>query len=153
MVNPNQLRHFSVTVQENTYISSLLYIESSDSDIVIPLLMKGTNILAHTRTPTGEELATCRHIVLPSQHEWNTHSAQFPKAIHSLEEEIEYRQSISSIGSAVLYDNNDEEYDIRGYQRRLIASVKVTSAAKVKISAIALDDVPTPHTFKSKEQH
>ena len=31
--------------------------------------------------------------------------------------------------------------------------MKDTSAVKVKISAIALDDVPTPCTFVSKERH
>ena len=66
---------------------------------------------------------------------------------------MEYRRSFSSISRAVLYDDNDEEDDIRGYQRRLIASIKVISAAKAKISAIALYDVPTPHTFTSKERH
>ena len=70
-----------------------------------------------------------------------------------MEEEIDYPQSISSISSAVLYDDYDEEDDIRGYQRRLMASVKVTSAAKAKISAIGLDNVPTPRTFTSKERH
>ena len=52
-----------------------------------------------------------------------------------------------------MHTNNDEEDDIQGYQRRLIASVKVTSAAKANISAIALDDVPTSCTFTSKERH
>ena len=56
-VNPNQLRHFGVTVQENTYSNFPLYIESPDCDFVLPLIVEGTNILAHTRTPTGEELA------------------------------------------------------------------------------------------------
>ena len=106
--------------------------------------------MVHTRTPTGEDFATCRNIVLSSQHEWNPHSIQFPKAIRSVEEEIDYRRSVSSISSAVLYDNNYEEDDIRGYQRHLIASVKFTSSAKAKISEIALDDVPNPLTFTSK---
>ena len=92
-----------------------MYIESPDRDFVLPLIVEGTNILAHTRTPTGEELATCRHIVLSSQNEWNPHRAQFSKAIRSVEEEIEYRRSISSISSAVLYENNDKEDDIQGY--------------------------------------
>ena len=70
-----------------------------------------------------------------------------------MEEDIEYRQTISSISSAVLYDDNDEDDDIRGYQRRLISSVKVTSAVKVKISAIAIENVPTHRTFVSKEQN
>ena len=98
-------------------------------------------------------MSTCRHIVLSSQHEWNPHSVKFSKDLRSVEEEIEYRRSISSISSAVLYDNNDEDDDIRGRQRRLIASVRVTSAVKVKISLIALEDVPTTCTFVSKEQH
>ena len=121
---------------------------------MLPIIVVGTNILTHTRMPTGEELATCQHIVLSSQHEWNPHNVKFPKSLRSVEEEIEYRLSIAYIISpvaAVLYD--DEDNDIQGYQRRLIASVKVTSAVKVKISAIALGDVSTPCTFVSKEQH
>ena len=60
-----------------------------------------------------------------------------------MEEEIEYRRSISSVISAVLYDDNDEDENIWGYQRRLIANAKITSAVKVKVSAIALDNVLT----------
>ena len=73
-----------------------------------------------------------------------------------MEEEIEYRQSIASISSpvaAVFYDDDDKDDDIRGYQRRLIASVKVTSAVKVNILAIALDNVPTPCNSIAKERH
>ena len=66
LVKPNQSLHFSVTVQDNPYSSSPLYIEYLYHDFVLLLIIEGTNILAHTRTPTGEELATCRHIVLSS---------------------------------------------------------------------------------------
>ena len=64
LVNPNQLRHFGVTIQDNTYINSPLYIEYPEHYFGLPLIVLGTNIMAHTRTPTGEELAMCRHIVL-----------------------------------------------------------------------------------------
>ena len=97
---------------------------------------------------------TCQHIVLSSQHEWNTHIVKFPKSLQSAEEEIEYLRSIahvSSLVATVLYDHNYEDDNIKGYQRRLIASLKVTNAVKVKISAIALDDAPTICTFVSKE--
>ena len=83
LVNPNHLRHFGVTVQDNQYSNSPLYIESPDRDFVLPLIVEGTNIMAHTRTPTGEELATCRHIVLFSHHEWNPQRTKFPKALRS----------------------------------------------------------------------
>ena len=62
-VYPIQLQYFGVTVQDNPYSNSPLYIEYPDHDFVLPLIMEGTNILAHTRTPTGEELDTCGHIV------------------------------------------------------------------------------------------
>ena len=140
-------------MQENPYSRSPLHIESPDRDFVLPLIVEGTNIMAYNRTPTGKELATFRHILLSSKHEWNPHSINFPKDIRSVEEEIKYQQSISYIISAVLYDDNDEDDDIRGYQRLLIASVKVTYAVKVKISVIALDDVPTTRTFVSKYRH
>ena len=91
LINPNQLRHFGVTVQDNTYSSSLFYIESPDLDFVLPLIVEGTNILAHTRTPTGEKLTMCRHIVISSQHGWNPHNVKFPKALRSVEEDIECR--------------------------------------------------------------
>ena len=110
LVNPNQLQHFGVTVQDNPYSTSPLYIESPDRDFMLPLIVEGTNILAHIRTPTGEELSTCRHIVLSLQHECNPHIVKFPKTLQSVEEEIEYRRSIVSISSpvaAILYDNDD----------------------------------------------
>ena len=86
--NPNQLRHFGVTVQDNPYSNYPLYIEFTDRDFVLPLILEGTNILARNITPTGEELVTCRHIVLSSQHEWNPHSLNFPKSLRSVEGEI-----------------------------------------------------------------
>ena len=99
-------------------------------------------------------MATCQHIVLSSQNEWNPHIVKFSKALRSVEKEIEYRRSIASISSpvsAVSYVDDDKYETIRGYKRLLIASVKVTSAVEVKISAIALDDVTTPRTFVLKE--
>ena len=69
LVNLNQFRHFGVTVQDSPYSSYPLYIESPDCDFMIPLIVEGTNILALTRMPTGEELSTCRRIGLSSQNE------------------------------------------------------------------------------------
>ena len=85
-VNPNQLQHFSVTVKDNPNSNSPLCIEYPDRDFVLPLKVKGTKVLVHTRMPTGKDLAMCRHIVLSSQNEWNPHSVKFPKALQSVEE-------------------------------------------------------------------
>ena len=53
LVNPSHLRHFGVTVQDNPYSNSPLYIESPYCDFVLPLIVEGTNIMAHTITQTG----------------------------------------------------------------------------------------------------
>ena len=50
LVKPNQLQHFGITVQDNPYSSSPLYIEYPDHDFVLPLVVEGTIILAHART-------------------------------------------------------------------------------------------------------
>ena len=56
LLNPNQLRHFGVTVQDNTFADVPLYISTENGDFVLPLEILGTNIIAETRTPTEREL-------------------------------------------------------------------------------------------------
>ena len=38
-VNPNQMRHFGVTVQDNPYSSTSFYIEYQDLDFLLPLIV------------------------------------------------------------------------------------------------------------------
>ena len=52
LLNPNQLRHFGVTVQDNPSSDAPLYISTENGDFVLPLEILGTNIFAETRTPT-----------------------------------------------------------------------------------------------------
>ena len=56
LLNPNQLRHFGVTVQDNPFADAPLYISTENGDFVLPLEILGTNIVAETRTPTEREL-------------------------------------------------------------------------------------------------
>ena len=60
LLNPNQLRHFGVTVQYNPFADAPLYISTENGDCVLPLEILGTNIVAETRTPTERELQECR---------------------------------------------------------------------------------------------
>ena len=56
LVNPNQMRHFGIKVQDNPYDYAPLYLMTEDGDFALPLGFQGTNIMADTRTPTEEEL-------------------------------------------------------------------------------------------------
>jgi hypothetical protein len=183
LVNPNQLRHYGIIVQDNPYSSSPLYIMSPDDDFVMPLEIQGTNVLAHTRTPTDRELNTCKHIVLSSPHYWDPQRIQFPKPHRTVEEEVaeiseqrmiggvESVRNIFALGNQVPEacdtDISDDEsdsgcttktlYDLDKFQRRLINSVRVHEAPPVrKVSNVKTEDeedIKKPPTFQSTKRH
>ena len=142
LLNPNQLRHFGVEVQDNPFSKTPMHIMTEDSSFVMPLTMQGTIASVETRTPTQEELDTCRHVVLSSEHPWDPHSVKFPTPSRSVEEEMVAR-NISAI-KQVRFDqgvgDNDESivYSIDDISRRMISGVQVL-------------DVKGPKTFQSKD--
>lgn len=156
IVNPNQLRHYGVVVQDNPYSGSPLYIMKEDKSFCMDLKADGTNIFADTRQPTQEELETCPRIVLTSPHPWDPHSVRFPEPQRSMEEEIGMRRV-----SAVQVDEQDHEgvfvdaqelYNPGDVYKRLISTVKITSVPVRRVSAVQ-QDVPAAKTFHSKERH
>jgi hypothetical protein len=52
LVNPNQLRHYGVSVQDNPYSNLQMHIATEDDKVYLPLQAQGTTILLATRTPT-----------------------------------------------------------------------------------------------------
>ena len=58
LMNPNQLRHFGVTVQDNPYSNSPMVIQkdTNDEEFVACLKSTGTNIYIDTWTPTDRDL-------------------------------------------------------------------------------------------------
>ena len=87
LVNPNQMRLFGIMVQDNPVCESPLYLTTEDGDFVLPLQMKGTNVMASTRTPTAQELHDCTHIVLSSEHPWHPHHVRFPESSRTVQED------------------------------------------------------------------
>ena len=85
LLNPNQLQHFGVTVQDNPFADAPLYIPTENGDFVLPLEILGTDIVAKTRTPTERELQECLQIVMSSPHAWNPHQVRFPQSSRSVE--------------------------------------------------------------------
>ena len=64
LVNPNQMCHFGIKVQDNPYDNGPLYLMTEDGDFELPLTVQGTNIMEDTRTLTEEELQTCNQTTL-----------------------------------------------------------------------------------------
>ena len=77
LVNPNQLRVYGTTVQDNPFASSPLKFEPPTSP-TIPLTTMGTIIYCNTRTLSDHELSTLPHIPLSSYATWDPHNVAFP---------------------------------------------------------------------------
>ena len=112
LINPNQMQHNGVTVQDNPFSPSPLFIETSEANFFLPFEISGTNILANTRTPTDGELANCRHVVLTSAHPWNPHNVRFPQPVRSVEEEIAHRHAVVS-ATRIKHTTCDVEDEVR----------------------------------------
>ena len=80
---PNQLRANGLIVEDiPKHLApkdkpSQHAIYSPEDDFSIPLFMKGVFSCFETRTPTREEIETCRHIKLTNEFDWNPHSTAF----------------------------------------------------------------------------
>jgi len=119
--------------------------------------MKGTNVMANTRTPTAHELHDCTHIVLSFENPWDPHCVRFPESSRTVQEEIEMQRSIggvrvSRVGVSREEPTNEkspeaEIFNMDGVLSRLISSVKIS---KVEVQ---VQDDPAARTFDSKERH
>jgi hypothetical protein len=68
LINPNQLLAYGITMQDNPFDPAPIFISNEDNKFTLPLNSKGTVLGVATRTPTGQELQTCPHVVLSSEH-------------------------------------------------------------------------------------
>ena len=109
LVNPNQLRAYSTTIQDNPFASSTLKFEPPTGP-TIPLTTMGTIIYCNTRAPSDHELSTLPHISLSSSVTWDPHNVVFPT--HRVEEE-QHQPQISSISSLLhLQTTSPQQYMI-----------------------------------------
>ena len=136
LINPNQLRHFGVTVQDNPYDETEMHLETENGELVIPLQASGTTISLSTRTPTDRELQECPHVTMTSKKEWDPRELQFPAPLHRADDE----RSQLRVSSA---HTRTMEFDPDTVVERIIAEIRVDM----------LDDVPTRRTFVSTERH
>ena len=143
LINPNQLRAYGVDVEDNPSRGPL-YIADAESDIRIPLRMVGTNILFDNRTPTQEELETCRRIELSNQFERQPASSHERFDIHVA--------SVQMFDSRFDNDNAFEMiYNPDSFARNLIGGIRTTIPSTRKVQAV-LTDTTTPNTFVSSDR-
>ena len=172
LVNPNQLRHFGVHVQDNPSSTSPLFIMTEDLEFSMNLSMAGTIVYTDTHTPSSHELATCPHVQLTSPMPWDPINVTFPRPTLSLDEVVDEKRRVSTINSTLNEyksqgnDNEDPQdqfiFDLNSFQRR-IASMKTFPTHTKFITPHHLkrdvnidpgsSDAPIPPTFSSSERH
>ena len=148
LVNPNQLRPYGTTVQDNPFVPSPLKFEPPTGP-TIPVTTMGTIIYCNTRAPSDHELSTLPHIHLSSSATWDPHNVVFPT--HRVEEEEHQPQilqisSISSLSSTA-NDLTSTIHDSATFHSRLISSVQVHAPSK------SPEELPSAPTFQSKGRH
>ena len=75
LVNPNQLRAYGVSVQDNPFDAKPLSITTDD--VSVELYSEGTIICGDTQTPTESELSQLPRLILTSPHDWDPHNVCF----------------------------------------------------------------------------
>ena len=145
LVNPNRLRAYSVSVQDNSFDTKPLSITSNDGSV--ELYLEGTIICGDTRTPTESELGQLPRLILTSPHDWDPHNVCFPSC------------SGQSSGNTPIKSNHSILAVDTLLQHTIYNPIMVTSlmSSHVQVAEVAtpsaLQDVPLARTFQSKECH
>ena len=145
LVNPNHLRAYGTTMQDNPFAPAPLQFEPPTGP-TIPLATMGTIIYCNTRAPNDRELSTLPHIHLSSSATWDPHNVVFPT--HRVEEEEHQTQilSTSSISTSA-NDLTSTIHDPANFHSRLISSIQVHAPSK------SPEELPSVPTFQSEGRH
>ena len=146
LLNPNQMRHFGVEVQDNPYGDTPMKI--SGEGVTIPLLAQGTTIYFNCWLPTAADLEDLPHVTLSDAAPWQPHEVQFPKATQDEIEDMEFR-NVAQIRSDFAYpdgaynfastciegdvdgwdEDQNEIFDIGRFSQRVMASARAASVS------------------------
>ena len=168
LMNPNQLRHFGVQVQDNPYHPEPMVIatEHESDGFIACLKSQGTNIFFDTWTPTQQDLEAYPRVVLTSSTPWNPDEVKFPGLSAVEIAEIESR-NISSIQASEFnsrreldmdmdsygdgYSSPMKVFDIQTFNYRIMKSTVVPTI--ISEGPLAEDQILPPKTFISSKRH
>lgn len=136
LINPNQLRYWGVTVQDNPFQRDEP-IRISTDELEIPLSLDGTVLFVDTMRPTQQELDTCPHIILTCDAEWDPQTVRL-SAVRPAEAEV--------VGGVEFH-----------YLTQISSVYSTTAMAEVLVRnrqlSIAQTDIPSRKTFVSSKRH
>ena len=136
LVNPNQLRAYGVSVQDNPFDAKPLSITTDDASV--ELYSEGMIICRDTRTPTESKLGQLPRLILTSPHDWDPHNVCFPSCSGQSSDNIPIESNHS-----ILAVNTLLQHTI--YNPIMVASLMS--------SHVQVAEVTTSPTFKTSHRH
>ena len=145
LVNPNQLRAYDVSVQDNPFDTKPL--SMTTDDVSIELYLEGTIICGETRMPTESKLGQLPRLILTSLNDWDPHIVCFLSCSSHSSDSTPIKSSHSILAVDTLLQHTI-------YDQIMVASLM---SSQVQVAEIAMQsaihDVPSAQTFQSKERH
>ena len=161
LINPNQLRHNGIQVQDNPMNDTPLSIINCDGEFGLELKREGTTIYADTFSPTSAELENNPKIILTSARPWNPQKVNFPQTKRSLEEVMGQIRSVSATSRAFRADPGHRDietivFNLNTINRRISSMTMVQSDKDDNIMIkpdidTGLSDVAELPTFESSD--
>ena len=163
LINPNQLRHNGIQVQDNPMNDTPLSIINSDGEFGLELKREGTTIYTDTFSPTSAELEDNPKIILTSARPWNPQKVNFPQTKRSLEEVMGQIRSVSATSRAFKADPRQRDIEINVFnlntiKRRISSMTMIQGDGDDNIMIrpdidTGLSDVAELPTFESSDRH
>ena len=168
LLNPNQLRHYGVRVQDDPTSPYPLSIVTEKNEFGMELSMDGTIVYVETHAPSERDLKEFPHIELTSPHSWDPLQVKFPKSKYTLGDMLgDHSFPMSALkqrDAQIISDDLDSIFSLDSIQRK-ISSLFYNKPAIVDdepvVNSLRRDssidpgtsDAPVLHTFQSSERH
>ena len=167
LINPNQLRHHGVRVQDDPTSEYPLSLVTEDNEFCMELAMEGTIVYADTHAPSDDDLRKYPHIELSSPHSWDPKRVKFPKCVRTLGEMLgDHSRQLSELHQHQITMNNQSEHESifsLDYIQRKISSLTQIKPANKESPAKLLQrdpsidpgktDAQELYTFQSSARH
>ena len=158
LINPNQLTHFGIHVQDDPYATLPIAVIDHDRQFTICLKSIGTTIYIDTWKPAHEDPKSHPHMILTSDQSWEPILIKFPQKDESEMEKIEKR----NISRVQVSENSEYLINNQGYNpanithalNQFIIPIYLTiSSIKSDLNVVKEEEMKCGKMFMSGEWH
>ena len=138
LINPNQLRHYGITVSDDPTDKARPFGISLDEERNVPFKMDGTTVYFETRAPTEWELENCKVIQVTDETVWDPSTVTISSIVTGVTDvpliETITRRQIMSMNTKPNDNSIQDDYsdltsfDEAAFVRRMIGAVHVATA-------------------------